>query len=67
MALFSDKDDSPQCNYDGLLCLDKFEIIFPKTSIMQPWRINGLSCGCLPSCNEHEIKLVTQRYDKMSK
>lgn len=57
-----DKDKSPQCDYDGMTCLDKADLVFPQTSIMQPWRPNGLVCKCLPSCNEHEIKLIGRTY-----
>lgn len=32
--------------------------MFPQTTIMQPWRTNGLVCQCLPSCTEHEIRII---------
>lgn len=32
--------------------------MFPQTTIMQPWRTNGLVCQCLPSCTEHEIRVI---------
>ncbi|XP_037039516.1 sodium channel protein Nach isoform X2 [Bradysia coprophila] len=54
-----DKNDlTPVCDYNGLVCLDNADLIFPQTTIMQPWRTNGLVCSCLPSCSEHEVKMV---------
>uniref|UniRef100_A0A182T9T9 Uncharacterized protein n=1 Tax=Anopheles maculatus TaxID=74869 RepID=A0A182T9T9_9DIPT len=32
--------------------------MFPQTTIMQPWRTNGLVCDCFPSCTEHEIRII---------
>lgn len=58
----SDKDQSPQCDYEGLTCLDKMDLVFPQTTIMQPWQTNGLVCDCLPSCTEHEIRLIGRTY-----
>lgn len=52
-------DNSPICNYEGLFCLDTNDLMFPQTTIMQPWRTNGLVCKCLPSCDEDEIKVVS--------
>lgn len=58
----SAKDDSVQCDYDGMTCLDRVDLVFPQTTIMQPWRSNGLVCDCLPSCTEHELKLIGRTY-----
>lgn len=30
-----------------MVCLDTADLIFPQTTIMQPWRTNGLVCSCL--------------------
>lgn len=55
-------DNTRQCDYEGMACLDRTDLVFPQTTIMQPWR-NGLVCDyCLPSCNEHEIKLIGRSY-----
>jgi len=51
-------DKSPSCNYSGLFCLDQKDLLHPQTTIMQPWRRNGLDCHCLPSCTESELKLI---------
>lgn len=51
-------DKNPACDYEGMLCLDNNDLMFPQTTIMQPWRLNGLVCNCYPSCNEHEINVV---------
>lgn len=55
-----ENDLSPECDYNGLVCLDTADLIFPRTTIMQPWRTrpNVLACSCMPSCTEHEVKLV---------
>ncbi|EDS33542.1 pickpocket 13 [Culex quinquefasciatus] len=53
-----DNDKSPICMYEGLACLDQKDVMFPQTTIMQPWRTNGLVCQCLPSCTEHEIRVI---------
>ena len=54
-----DKNDkSPECDFTGLSCLDKQDLMFPQTTIMQPWRTDGLVCTCLPSCNEPQINVV---------
>lgn len=53
-----ENDHTVQCNYDGMVCLDRADLVYPRTTIMQPWRTNGLVCNCVPSCSEHEIKLV---------
>lgn len=52
------KDNSKECDYFGLLCLDENDLMFPQTTIMQPWRTDGLVCRCLPSCNEAQINVV---------
>lgn len=51
-------DKSPVCDFKGLSCLDKHDLMFPQTTIMQPWRTDGLVCTCLPSCNEPQINVV---------
>jgi amiloride-sensitive sodium channel len=56
--IVNDKDESPECDYFGLGCLDKHDLLFPQTTIMQPWRSDGLVCTCLPSCNEPQINVV---------
>lgn len=45
-----------------MACLDKADLVYPRTTIMQPWRTNGLVCDCLPSCTEHEIILIGRTY-----
>lgn len=57
-----EKDHSPQCGFDGMMCLDRADLVFPQTTIMQPWRTNGLVCDCLPSCTEHEIRHIARTY-----
>lgn len=52
------KDKSPECDFYGLSCLDRNDLMFPQTTIMQPWRSDGLVCTCLPSCNEPQINVV---------
>ncbi|CAO1403050.1 unnamed protein product [Diamesa serratosioi] len=56
--VFDENDKSPSCDYNGLYCLERRDIMFPQTTILQPWRTNGLVCQCLPSCNESEINVV---------
>lgn len=51
-------DKSPACDFEGLACLDRNNLMFPQTTIMQPWRTDGLVCSCLPSCNELQINVV---------
>ncbi|XP_055633056.1 sodium channel protein Nach [Toxorhynchites rutilus septentrionalis] len=57
-VITNDNDKSLICGYDGLFCLDQKDLMFPQTTIMQPWRTNGLVCKCLPSCSEHEIRVI---------
>ena len=52
------KDNSTECDFYGLGCLDKNDLLFPQTTIMQPWRADGLGCSCLPSCNEPQNNVV---------
>ncbi|XP_058056818.1 sodium channel protein Nach [Anopheles bellator] len=61
--LLGKHDKSPVCGYDGLNCLDQRDLMFPQTTIMQPWRTNGLVCDCFPSCTEHEIRIVGRESD----
>lgn len=57
-------DKSPECDFKGLACLDQRDLLFPQTTIMQPWRVDGLGdCNCLPSCTELQINVVG-RYTK---
>ncbi|XP_055541332.1 sodium channel protein Nach [Wyeomyia smithii] len=56
--ILNEKDKCPICGYEGLFCLDHKDLMFPQTTIMQPWRTNGLVCQCLPSCTEHEIQII---------
>lgn len=56
--IVDENDQSPECDFNGLSCLDKQDLMFPQTTIMQPWRTNGLVCTCLPSCNEPQINVV---------
>nr|XP_019558124.2 sodium channel protein Nach-like [Aedes albopictus] len=56
--IIDENDNSPICGYEGLFCLDQRDVMFPQTTIMQPWRTNGLVCQCLPSCTEHEIRII---------
>lgn len=51
-------DKSPECDFNGLACLDQGDLLFPQTTIMQPWRTDGLVCTCLPSCTELQINVV---------
>lgn len=60
---FPENDKSPVCGYDGLNCLDQRDLMFPQTTIMQPWRTNGLVCDCFPSCTEHEIRIIGRETD----
>uniref|UniRef100_A0A182Q281 Uncharacterized protein n=1 Tax=Anopheles farauti TaxID=69004 RepID=A0A182Q281_9DIPT len=61
--LLGKNDRSPVCGYDGLNCLDQRDLMFPQTTIMQPWRTNGLVCDCFPSCTEHEIRIIGRESD----
>lgn len=65
--IITENDKTPACEYEGLYCLDQNSLISPQTAMMQPWRTNGLYCHCLPSCTEHEIKLVgsSERYTSL--
>jgi amiloride-sensitive sodium channel len=56
--IVDENDRSPICDYNGLSCLDKRDLMFPQTTIMQPWQVDGLGCTCLPSCNEPQINVV---------
>lgn len=55
---FIENDPTVSCDYKGLYCLDQMDLMFPQTTVMQPWRANGLVCNCFPSCTEHEINTV---------
>uniref|UniRef100_A0A182IV61 Uncharacterized protein n=1 Tax=Anopheles atroparvus TaxID=41427 RepID=A0A182IV61_ANOAO len=65
--LLGKNDKSPVCGYDGLNCLDQRDLMFPQTTIMQPWRTNGLVCDCYPSCTEHEIRIIGRESDVESR
>uniref|UniRef100_A0A182F3F8 Uncharacterized protein n=1 Tax=Anopheles albimanus TaxID=7167 RepID=A0A182F3F8_ANOAL len=54
----SSGNSSQVCNYDGINCLDKHNLIAPETKVLQPWRTHGLFCRCHPSCTEHDIRVV---------
>lgn len=56
--IVDENDKSPECDFYGLGCLDNNDLLFPQTTIMQPWRTDGLVCTCLPSCNEPQINVV---------
>lgn len=56
--IVDEHDKSPECDFKGLSCLDKLDLMFPQTTIMQPWRTDGLVCMCLPSCTEPQINVV---------
>lgn len=56
--IVDDNDKSPECDFHGFACLDKHNLLFPQTTIMQPWRTDGMVCTCLPSCNEPQINVV---------
>lgn len=58
--IVDDNDKTPSCDYSGLACLDNNDLMFPQTTIMQPWRSDGLVCTCLPSCNEPQINVVSR-------
>lgn len=57
-----DKDNTPICDYYGLLCLDKLELIFPDATILQPWHDSSEAthCDCMPSCTENEITIINE-------
>lgn len=56
--IVDDNDKSPECGFIGFSCLDNADLLFPQTTIMQPWRNDGLVCRCAPSCNEPQISVV---------
>jgi acid-sensing ion channel, other len=56
--IVDDNDKSPECDFYGLACLDNNDLLFPQMTIMQPWRVDGMTCTCLPSCNELQINVV---------
>lgn len=56
--IVDENDKNPECDFLGLICLDKNDLLFPQTTIMQPWRTDGMICSCLPSCNELQINVV---------
>jgi amiloride-sensitive sodium channel len=56
--IVNENDKSPVCGFHGLVCLDQNDLLSPQTTIMQPWRTDGLGCTCLPSCNEKQINVV---------
>lgn len=56
--IVDERDKSPVCDYFGLSCLDKNNLLAPAMTVLQPWRSDGLGCTCLPSCNEPQINIV---------
>lgn len=56
--IVDENDKSPACGYEGLTCLDEANLMLPQTTIMQPWRTEGLVCKCLPSCTELQTFVI---------
>lgn len=52
-------DRGTMCDYDGLVCIDSNRLVKPSTALLMPWNDNG--CDCLPSCVEHELKVIGTR------
>jgi acid-sensing ion channel, other len=59
--IVDDSDKSPICDHNGLICLDKMELMYPQTVFLQPWHPQGMvDCQCLPSCNEPQISVISK-------
>lgn len=57
--IMTDNDRDTMCDYDGLVCIDSKRLVKPSTALLMPWNDNG--CDCLPSCVEHELKVIGAR------
>lgn len=52
--------DMPDCDYKGILCLEKEMKISPDIKLLLPWPENNETCDCLPSCTEHDLRSVSE-------
>ncbi|XP_049303037.1 pickpocket protein 19 [Bactrocera dorsalis] len=56
----SARADMPDCDYNGLLCLEKETKVSPDIKLLLPWPENNETCDCLPSCTEHDLRAVSE-------
>lgn len=52
--------DVPDCDYKGILCLEKETKVAPDIKLLLPWPENNETCDCLPSCTEHDLRAVSE-------
>uniref|UniRef100_A0A1I8PGE2 Uncharacterized protein n=1 Tax=Stomoxys calcitrans TaxID=35570 RepID=A0A1I8PGE2_STOCA len=50
--------NNPDCDLDGLRCLDELNLVTPNEVDLLPWTNGSYPCQCLPSCNEIDFKVV---------
>ncbi|KAH8359816.1 hypothetical protein KR093_008906 [Drosophila rubida] len=48
----------PDCDYDGLLCLERNGVVKPNVAWMMKYRNPVANCDCLPSCTESNIQTI---------
>ncbi|XP_019894349.2 pickpocket protein 19 [Musca domestica] len=48
----------PDCDLQGLLCLEDFTLVRPDARNLLPWTDSKYSCECLPSCTESDFRVV---------
>lgn len=53
-------DETTICDLKGLLCLDKHNVMVPRSFVLQPWHPTTINCTCLPSCDEPQVTVVSK-------
>ncbi|XP_034486900.1 degenerin del-1 isoform X1 [Drosophila innubila] len=48
----------PDCDYDGLLCLERHGVVKPNIAWMMKYRHPVAKCECLPACTESNIQAI---------
>lgn len=48
----------PECNLQGLFCLEQNNLIKIDAKLLLPWAQNGYDCNCLPSCTDNEYWII---------
>lgn len=48
----------PDCDLQGLFCLEENNLIKIDAKLLLPWAQNGYQCSCLPSCTDNEYWII---------
>jgi len=48
----------PDCDFDGLLCLERHGMVKPNIAWMMKYRHPVANCDCLPACTESNIEAI---------